>query len=200
MTVKKDLKKRIRERQEKTGESYTTARMHVLNQGPSETPEVRPVVLREVTPLAEAMGLKGKAFLSSHFPGQLTRPALERLREVLLATQGEPATRRMRAVLLRGEPDTLELVSLALELWGETRVFTRDLRLGMRGPSRSGRTLSFELQADGKHVTVVATLVPSLKGTPRLMLSTGEDYLRAEQVLDDPAALLESFALLDMRQ
>lgn len=32
MTVSKDLKKRIRERQARTGESYTTARMHVLGE------------------------------------------------------------------------------------------------------------------------------------------------------------------------
>lgn len=32
MTVSKDLKKRIRERQAKTGESYTTARVHVLGE------------------------------------------------------------------------------------------------------------------------------------------------------------------------
>ena len=32
MTAKKDLKKRIRERQAKTGESYTTARMHIIRE------------------------------------------------------------------------------------------------------------------------------------------------------------------------
>lgn len=32
MTANKDLKKRIRDRQAKTGESYTTARIHVLRE------------------------------------------------------------------------------------------------------------------------------------------------------------------------
>lgn len=190
MTIKKDLKKRIRERQEKTGESYTTARMHVLNQAPSEEPKVSQVSLREVTPLVGALEMKGEAFLSPGFPEALARPALERLREVLLATRNEPATRRMHAVLLEGEPDTPDFGSFARE-WGETRVFMRNLRLGIRGPSRSGRTFSFELRTDGGPVTVVVTLVPSLKGTPKLLLGTVEDYLLAEELLDNPVALLD---------
>lgn len=201
MTVKKDLKKRIRERQEKTGESYTTARMHVLDPAPAEAPEapkVREVSLREVTLLLEALGMKGQAFLSRGFPESLARPALERLRELLLATGDEPATRWLRAVLLDGEPDAVDFGSLARE-WGEARVFMRNLRLGLRGPSRSGRTLSFELRADGGTVTVVVTLVPSLKGTPKLLLGTADDYLRAEPLLDDPLALLETLARPDMR-
>lgn len=198
MTVKKDLKKRVRERQEKTGESYTTARMHVLKQAPAEQPKVGQVSLQEVTPLLEALEMKGQAFLSPHFPEALALPALERLRELLLATRDEPATQRMRAMLLDGEPDTVHFSAFARE-WGETRVFVRNLRLGMRGPSRSGRTLSFELRADGEAVTVVVALVPSLKGTPKLLLGTIEDYLRAEQLLDNPAVLLKSITLLNMR-
>jgi len=45
MTVSKDLKKRIRERQARTGESYTTARMHVLG----EQMEVRAPTASEPT-------------------------------------------------------------------------------------------------------------------------------------------------------
>lgn len=201
MTIKKDLKKRIRERQEKTGESYTTARMHVLNQAPAgapEAPRVSEVSLQEVTPLLESLGMRGQAFLTPGFSEALARPALERLREVLLATRDDPGTRRMRAVLLEGEPDSLDVGSLMRE-WGETRVFVRNLRLGMRGPSRSGRALSFELRTDGGPVTVVVALVPSLKGTAKLMLGTAGDYLRVEQALDNPAALLESFPLPLMR-
>ncbi|MFL5352075.1 hypothetical protein [Archangium sp.] len=202
MTVKKDLKKRIRERQEKTGESYSTARMHVLNQAPAEAPAEAPKVsqesLREVTLLVEALEMKGQAFLTPGFSEALARPALERLRELLLATRDEPSTRWLRAVLLDGEPDAVDFGSLARE-WGEARVFMRNLRLGLRGPSRSGRTLSFELRADGGTVTVVVTLVPSLKGTPKLLLGTAEDYLRAEQILDNPLALLQTLTLPDMR-
>jgi hypothetical protein len=35
MTAKKDLKRRIRARQAETGESYVTARRHVLAAGPA---------------------------------------------------------------------------------------------------------------------------------------------------------------------
>ncbi len=41
MTKQKDLKRRIRERMRRTGESYTTARLHVLVQRP-EQPEGGP--------------------------------------------------------------------------------------------------------------------------------------------------------------
>ncbi len=122
MTLKKNLKKRVRARQEKTGESYTTARMHVLNQEQARGPKVSQVSLREVTPLVEEVGLKGQAFLMPRFPESLTRPALKRLRELLLATRDEPATQRMRAVLLDGEPDTLDFASLSRE-WIQTQVF-----------------------------------------------------------------------------
>lgn len=49
MTAQRDLKNRIRARQEKTGESYTTARQHVLRaqrQLTGSTPELQAVVLR----------------------------------------------------------------------------------------------------------------------------------------------------------
>ncbi|MGZ3459390.1 MAG: hypothetical protein ACXU86_12910 [Archangium sp.] len=195
MTIKKDLKKRVRERQEKTGESYTTARMHVLHHAEAGAPKVREESLREVTPLAEPVGLKGQVFLTPRFPEPLARPALERLREVLLATGDEPATRRMRAVLLRGEPDPLDLGSIP-QVWSQSFGFARKLRLGLRGPSPSGRILSFDLQADGAPVAVVVALVPSPKGTPKLLLGTAEDYLRAGRALENPALLLEPSSFL----
>jgi len=42
MTIQKDLKRRIRARQAKTGESYTTARMHILKARNSPTPKATP--------------------------------------------------------------------------------------------------------------------------------------------------------------
>lgn len=195
MTVKKDLKKRVRERQEKTGEAYTTARTHVLSQTHPGATKVSPLSLREVTPLVEGVGLKGQAFLTPHFPEALARQVLEHLRELLLATRDEPAMQRMRAVLLHGEPDTMDFVSFSREWWSQTRMFVRNLRLGMRGPSQNGRVLSFELRADGGPVTMVVALVPSAKQTPKLLLGTTADYLRAERALNDPAVLLEPFSI-----
>ncbi|WP_257455297.1 hypothetical protein [Archangium lipolyticum] len=192
MTLKKNLKKRVRARQEKTGESYTTARMHVLNQEQARGPKVSQVSLREVTPLVDEVGLMGQAFLMPRTPESLARPALKLLCELLLSTRDEPATQRMRAVLLGGEPDTPDFASLSRE-WVQTQVFLRNLRLGMRGPSRSGRLLSFELRADGVPVTMVVALVPSLGEAPKLLLGTAEDFLHAEQALGNPALLGGSF-------
>lgn len=200
MTIKKDLKKHIRERQEKTGEAYTTARMHVLRQKEEKPmPRVQEMSLREVTALAEAAGLKAQAFLTPRFPERLARPALERLREVLLTTaeEGEPGTRLMRDVLLRGEPDVLD-VRTVLQDWTQTRAFVRNLRLGIRGPSRTGRILPFDVQTESGVVTVVAALVPTAKKRPaKLLLGTREDYVNAEQALMNPASLLEPWTFPD---
>ncbi|QRN94686.1 hypothetical protein JRI60_37045 [Archangium violaceum] len=197
MTLKKNLKKRVRARQEKTGESYTTARMHVLNQEQASRPKVSQESLREVTPLVDEVGLTGQAFLMPRFLESLARPALKRLRELLLATRDEPATQRMRAVLLNGEPDTMDFASLSRE-WVQTQAFLRNLRLGMRGPSRSGRLLSFELRADGMPVTIVVALMPSLKETPKLLLGAAEDFLHAVHTLSNPAVLSGSFFFPDV--
>ena len=40
MTKQKHLKRRIRERMQKTGEAYTTARLHILGRLPNPTAEV----------------------------------------------------------------------------------------------------------------------------------------------------------------
>lgn len=193
MTVKKDLKKRIRERQEKTGEAYTTARMHVLDEAPAKPSGVSQLSLREVTPLLAELGLKGEAFLSPRFPEALARPALERLREVLLATEGDPDTKRMRAVLLRGERDTFDVGSVFQE-WTWAQGFVTKLRLGVRGPSKSGRILTFDLPAEGGPVALVAALIPSMKAS-KLLLATADDFLRAEEALRNPAALLQPFTV-----
>ena len=59
MTAKKDLKKLVRDRQMRTGESYTTALQHVLRQRPEEAPpeaepaERSPVPVVEIADLSE---------------------------------------------------------------------------------------------------------------------------------------------------
>lgn len=82
MTVSKDLKKRIRDRQAKTGESYTTARTHVLSEQAevlapiaAEPDRYEAVVLRtnrtstEVRPIGEASDVTFKDVdASSHEP------------------------------------------------------------------------------------------------------------------------------------
>jgi len=153
MTAKRDLKKRVRERQAKTGESYTTAREHVLagREAPEPEPAREPMSVLELvdlTPAAERLGLRCRA---SIFPDLAKRvdgaTVLARLRAALLATEGDPATALLRGVLLRGEPPP-PVTMLSGEFLEETRRFVKRVRAGLGGPSKGGRMLA--LQVDGK--------------------------------------------------
>src|SRR5688572_2450348 len=85
MTAKKDLKKRARDRQARTGESYVTALGHVRAQRPG-TP-IPVVVLVDLTAVGAAEGLSCRI---SMYPGLTGRvdpaAALARLRQALMAT------------------------------------------------------------------------------------------------------------------
>jgi hypothetical protein len=103
MTVKRDLKKRVRARQARTGERYTTALEQVLAQrGEAGVPVVE---LVDLTPLAAELGLHGRVVMFPDLAERIdAREALERIKEVLLATEEDDAPRLFRSVLLRGEP------------------------------------------------------------------------------------------------
>ncbi len=156
MTKKKDLKRRVRARQEKTGESYTTAlaqfRRAQIPEAPSATVE------------AEAAGLRCEAVVSSKLRalGDL-RPLFARLRELLEALGAEAC-----GPLLRGEtaprrmPQMRDLV--------EARRFLTQVRAGKRGLSQDGRLVAF---AWGD-LTVVAAL-SLLRRKPLLQLGLLDD-------------------------
>src|SRR5438105_576891 len=99
MTAKKDLKKRVRARQAGTGESYSTARRHVLG----DRSAVPVVELVDLSAEAERVGLCGRVLV---FPDLVERVdpvvVLRRLRQVLDATGGDPVLRLFHAVLLQG--------------------------------------------------------------------------------------------------
>ena len=97
MTEKKDLKKRVRERQARTNESYTQALAHVL------AAKGRVVELDDVTDIAGELGIRCKV---SAFRDVDVRPALERIRDALQATGDDPETQTLRRALFDNQsPD-----------------------------------------------------------------------------------------------
>lgn len=153
MTKKKDLKRRVRERQAKTGESYTSALAQVRG------PQVAAVP--EATEEAEAAGLRCKAFVSTRLRREPDLAALfARLREMLEAL-GAPAC----GPLLRGEmasggiPDA---VGLAVE----SRRFLAEVRSGARGFSRDGRLFALEWKGE----VIVGGVIVHAGRTPLIYL------------------------------
>ena len=157
MTRKKDLKKRIRARMEKTGERYTAARAQLRSAQIAEAPDA--------TAEARAEGFRGRAFVSQKLRdvGDL-RPLFARLREMMEALgasacgplfRGEPAPRRI--------PQMSDLI--------EARRFLHSRELGM---SRNGRF--FALSWEGRLVVGAVQLMSGRE--PVLQLGIPDDRLR----------------------
>jgi hypothetical protein len=169
MTKQKDLKKRVRARQEKTGESYTAALAHVrrevdIPEAPSATAEAR------------AAGLRCEAVVSPRLQelGDLA-PLFVRLRELLEALSAEAC-----GPLLRGERPALRVPTMQDLV--EARRFLAAVREGERGLSRDGRMVAF----NWRERVVVAHLGIVGSRMPLLMLG----------VLDDEAQWPLGFSLL----
>jgi hypothetical protein len=179
MTVKRDLKRRVRARQALTGERYTTAREQVLAEKPSSAVPV--VEMVDLSAIAAELGLHGRTLMFPHLAEQVeARAALERIREVLLATAQDPGTLLFRTALLEGkpipppEPETDDrreaLVHLALmyggtlkvvrgtEMLSEAARFLTRARAGLGGVSNNGRIIAVPVQGRQQLENVVALL------------------------------------------
>jgi len=179
MTAKRDLKRLVRDRQAKTGERYTTALHHVLAQRPN--PPFSVVELVDLSADAAKLGFRCRV---SMFPALAERvdaaDVLLRIRDVLFATEGDPATARLRAVVLRGEP-------LISGVWPsgffeEGRRFMARARAGLGGVSESGRMLAMHLQGRHGLETVIGLLwqlpIPLLAHRdPCLTLTTPDGFV-----------------------
>src|SRR5689334_57021 len=106
MTTRRDLKRRVRDRQGRTGESYMTALRHVLAQRDEPAPERAPVPVVELIDISEAataIGMQCGARLVPWLADRIHVGAtLRRLVDVLLATTADPAFDKMRSVVLHG--------------------------------------------------------------------------------------------------
>jgi hypothetical protein len=145
MTAKKDLKRRVRERQQQTGESYVAARRGLLAESAEpEPPSEKPfdvVEMEDVTALAAELGFKCTVAVTKNLSAQLTaRTALERLRDVLLGTTEDPALEPMRAVVFRNAP--MPRVELSADWYEGMKRFMARVKVGIGGVNEAGTMLA----------------------------------------------------------
>ena len=141
MTERRDLKRRVRARQARTGESYMTALRHVQEDRPTAIPTIELVDLTEV---GAPMGFKCRIVMYPKLVERVDGAAtLERLRDALLVTEGDRALALMRAVTLLGERARMPSSMAALE---EGQRFVNRARAGIGGPSESGRMLALHVE------------------------------------------------------
>jgi hypothetical protein len=161
MTVKRDLKRRIRERQEQTGERYTAARRAVL----AQRPRVPVVELVEVTAAGRRNGLACRVLLFPELIGRVDHDVLlRRIGEVLRATEDDPATRILREVVLHGGRPRLGPTAAMARLHAARR-FAKRAAAGIGGVCESGLMLAIGVDGVAGPLTVVA-LVSTLPDVP----------------------------------
>jgi len=145
MTAKRDLKRRVRDRQERTGESYTTALRHVLDQ--RAAPASVPVPVLEFIDISEvgaALGLQCRVKLAPTLADRVdAAAALRKLLAALAVTLHDPAFNLMRAVLLAGANPPGRPLQLV-----PARRFRDRVRSGIGGISEHGQLLA--LTVDGR--------------------------------------------------
>lgn len=137
MTEKRDLKRRVRDRQARTGESYMTALRQVQAQRPPAVPVME---LVDLTELGAPLGFKCRIVMAPGLADQIDAAgALARLRDVLLATDRDGSFEVLRAVTLRGEPRRFRLTQGTFD---EARQLVARARAGLGGVSKGGRMLA----------------------------------------------------------
>jgi hypothetical protein len=181
MTRKRDLKKRVRERQERTGERYTTALQHVRGR---RVPKVPVIELGDMTAEAAGLGIKCRVFAFPDLAEKIGCAAiLRRLRDALQATGDDPATELMRTVVMRGERP--------LVAWGSPRSliemerFLARARAGLGGVSESGTMLALHVAGQGGVETVLCLLWLPLvlafaSREPSIILATPDALIEQE--------------------
>ena len=174
MTAKRDLKRRVRERQGRTGESYMTALRQVLDQRPSVVPVVEMIELSEV---GAALGIQCRVRMAPVLADRIDAVgALRRLREALIATERDPAFGLFRQVVLHGEAPIMRP-----HVFDVGRQFLARVRAGIGGISAHGRLLA--LVVDGRHgpemVVFMLWLSPVgyIQYRPSLVLATADGSL-----------------------
>jgi hypothetical protein len=145
MTANRDLKRRVRDRQEQTGESYMTALQHVLAQRGGSIPSAIPTVeFIDVTEVAAALGLKCRITVSPELAHAIdVERTLERFRDALLATSRDPALLLMQTIALHGEHVYFPMTSgSAFQGVQDAVRFVERVLAGLGGISDNGRTLA----------------------------------------------------------
>jgi hypothetical protein len=195
MTDRRDLKRRVRERQERTGESYMVALRHVLAQaqpqpqppGPSAIPTVEVLDLTEV---GAALGIQCRIAMYPELAERVEPGALlRRLRDVLLATADDRDLALMRRVVLQGENPRINVTQYELE---DGRRLVARARAGLGGVSESGRMLALPVAGRRTLETVLflISLMPPFVPSPRppMLLVTTLDGIEIDPVFGWGAA------------
>ncbi|HEU4730508.1 MAG TPA: hypothetical protein VFT22_21565 [Kofleriaceae bacterium] len=173
MTDRRDLKRRIRERQARTGESYMTALRHVRGQRAALVPVVE---LVDVTQIGDALGFKCPALVVPALAERIDVAAVFRqLRDALIATASDPASELMRAMVLHGERPSMTTASLD----GGLR-FMRRARAGIGGFSDGGAMLALNVQGRQATELVIFMLWISPRRYSLILTSIGSLFGEGE--------------------
>ena len=173
MTDQRDLKRRVRERMTKTGESYTAARKHILDQREPPPRQLLPpmevVEPIDLTEAAQRLGFKCRVKIFPTLAAAIeTTEAMTRLRDALLATEDDPATWQFRASVFRGElPPKYRWGAAQLE---DMRRFVERARAGIGGVSPSGTMLALQLPTDTVLCVISTSRTPLLHDEPLPLL------------------------------
>jgi hypothetical protein len=159
MTAKRDLKKRVRARQARTGERYTTALQHVTADRPGGGDRVPVVELVDLSAQAAEAGLTGRIVMFPELAERIDPAAgLRRLHDVLVGTRADPAMEAFRAILLEGrDPKSVPRPTGGLGLQGIKRFLDR-ARAGIGGVSDGALILALPVQGREKLETVLCLL------------------------------------------
>lgn len=184
MTARKDFKRRVRERQALTGESYMTAARHVRGDEGGDEPDLNdegdeeerepvvPVVeLIDLAAQAEPLGFKCRVVMHPSLADKVdAATALARLRDLLLATTMDAAFELMRGAILRGERPRIHMAGRAYE---EAKRFVSRAVAGLGGVSDSGNAVA--ISVDGKRGSVMVMYLLQL--TPDFVPIAREPHL-----------------------
>ena len=180
MTKKRDLKRLVRERQERTGESYTSARRQVVAHAapaagaPEPTPVIPVIEMVSFTSEAKHLGFACRVVMASTLVSRVDPiTVLERVRDALRATADDPGTRTLRNAVLHGELAAPEEPRALVATLEEARHFIARARAGIGGVSDGGSMLALPVDAAGGAVMVIAHV--GYRPIARPMLSGGDD-------------------------
>jgi len=175
MTDHRDFKRRVRNRQARTGESYMTARRQVLAR--RETAAIPVVEAIDAGDEAARLGFRCRILIFPRLAARIDQTlVLERFRDALLITEGDPATERLRALAFRGLPPPLPKRWSGDLATGIRRLVSR-ARAGIGGTTREGSVLAMHMTGrDGLVVVVLATAWHVIAGRePTIVLGTVDE-------------------------
>lgn len=172
MTDKRDLKRRVRDRQGQTGESYMTALRNVLEQRPRSN-AVPVLEMVDISEVGAPLGMKCPIKMVPALVDQVDVAAmLMQLRDALLSTANDAQLWLMRVVVLSGEHPRLPLEAT------DPRPFLTRVRAGIGGISETGRMLALPVNGRSGALMVLfwVWLLPSsfvyLHRPPYLVVTT----------------------------